>query len=87
MTLKFFAFVTTGHIRLVNGEKILASSKVNFMNLAPYVFDVDLVAKADMSYLPPLSRKKNSTQNYRFKKMTLVTFCNLLFEVFLSITL
>ena len=30
---------------MVTGEQILESSEVKFMNLAPYVFNIDLVAK------------------------------------------
>ena len=40
------------------GENILESSKANFMNLPPYVFDVDYVAKIRSE----LSIRKNATK-------------------------
>ena len=41
MTLEFLKNTTVIKI----GENILASSETNFMNLPPYVFDVNHVAK------------------------------------------
>ena len=48
----------------------LKSSKANFMNLPLYVFDVDYVAKSDLSYLLPFSSKKWT--KLPVKKVTLV---------------
>ena len=41
------------------GKKNLESSENNFMNLPLYVFDLDSVAKIDLSYLSPFLRIMN----------------------------
>ena len=45
---------------VIIGENILESSETNFMNLPPYVFDVDYVAKirSELS-IGVLQKKKN----------------------------
>ena len=49
------------------GENILESSETNFMNLPPYVFDVDHVAKIRSELSITVLEKKNE-QNSRLKK-------------------
>ena len=49
------------------GENILESSETYFMNLPPYVFDVDYVAKI-RSELSIAVLEKKTEQNYRLKK-------------------
>ena len=68
--------LTIGHIRHVAtlmkiGENILESSETNFMNLPPYVFDVDYVAKIRSELSITVLEEKNE-QNSRSKKVTLV---------------
>ena len=48
------------------GESILESSETEFMNLPPYIFDVDYVAKirSELSIRP----REKTEQNYRLKK-------------------
>ena len=52
------------------GESILESSETNFMNLPPYVFDLDDVAKI-RSELSITVLEKKTKQNYRLKKSDL----------------
>ena len=52
------------------GENILESSETKFMNLPPYVFDVDHVAKI-RSELSITILEKKTEQNYRLKKSDL----------------
>ena len=52
------------------GENILESSDTKFMNLPPYVFDVDYVAKI-RSELSITVLEKKTEQNYRLKKSDL----------------
>ena len=53
MTLEHFrlflsqSYMACGYI----GENILELSETKFMNLSPYVFDEDYVAKSDLGYL------------------------------------
>ena len=49
------------------GENILESSETKFMNLPPYVFDVDYVAKI----ISELSITVLEKENDRLKKVTL----------------
>ena len=70
----FSPMFTIGHIRLYTtvikiGENILESSKTKFMNLPPYVFDVDHVAKI-RSELSITILEKKTERNYRLKKVT-----------------
>ena len=70
MTLEFlFAYVYPGPYTTVIkiGENILESSATKFMNLPPYVFDVDHVAKVRSELSITVLEKKNE-QNSRFKK-------------------
>ena len=52
------------------GENILESSETKFMNLPPYVFDVDYVAKI-RSELTITVLEKKTEQNHRLKKSDL----------------
>ena len=48
------------------GENILESSETNFMNLPPYVFDVNHVAKIRSKLsITVLEKKMNSYQNLK----------------------
>ena len=49
------------------GETILESSEIEFMNLPPYVFGVDNVAKIKSELSITVLEKKNE-QTYRLKK-------------------
>ena len=53
------------------GENILESPETKFMNLPPYVFDVDHVAKIRSEPSINVLEKKNE-QNSRLKKVTLL---------------
>ena len=53
------------------GENTLDSSDTNFMNLPPYIFDVDYVAKI-RSELSITVLEKKTEQNYRLKKSDLI---------------
>ena len=65
MTLDFLAYVYHRPYTTVMkiGEKILESSEVKFMNLLPYVFDVDYVAKIR-------SRLSNIVVEKKLRKIT-----------------
>ena len=59
----FSPMFTIGHIGLIKvGEGILESSETNFMNLPPYAFDVDHVAKIRSELSTTVLEKKE--QNY-----------------------
>ena len=51
---------------VIIGENILESSETNFMNLPPYVFDVDYVAKIRSELSIGVLQKKKEW-NYRLK--------------------
>ena len=51
------------------GEIFLESSEIKFMNLAPYVSNIDHVAKIRSGLSMTVLEKK--IQNYRLKKVTL----------------
>ena len=50
------------------GENILESSETNFMNLPPYVFDVDYVAKIRSGLSITVLEKKKLKTDSRLKK-------------------
>ena len=61
MTIQFFVHVYhRPHTTVMKiGDKILESPEVKFMNLAPYVFDEDLVAKIRSGLSITILEKKN----------------------------
>ena len=74
MTLESFRLWTIGYgyyrsytTVMKTGETILESSVVKFIDLPPYVFDVDHVAKIRSGLSITVLEKKNQ-QNYRLKK-------------------
>ena len=62
---RIFAYVYHRPYKI--GKSILASSETNLINLPPYVFDVNHVAKFRSELLIAVLEKKNE-QNYRLKK-------------------
>ena len=67
----FSPMFTIGHIKI--GENILESSETEFMNLPPYVIDVDNIAEIRLELSITVLEKKTE-QNCRFKKVTFVNF-------------
>ena len=55
------------------GENILESSETDFMNLPPYVCDVDYVAKIRSELSITVLEKKNE-QNYRLKNDLILAY-------------
>ena len=77
MTLEYFRLCLPYHMVhmpyttvIKIGENILESSETKFMNLPPYVFDVDHVAKIRSELSITVLEKKKTKQNYRSKKVT-----------------